>query len=78
MAGREREVRYHFAGWVLFILCAILFLFSALRVGDGVLALASLIFLLGCVLFLIPLLFPHTEPGEVRREDENNRPKQAE
>lgn len=78
MPTRKRETRYHFAGWVLFILCAVLFLFSALRVGDDILALASLIFLLGCVFFLIPLLFPHSKPGEVRREDEDNRPKQAE
>ena len=68
MPGKKRETRYHFAGWVLFLLCAALFLFSALRDGDGVLAMASLVFLIGCVLFLIPLLFPHPET-----ENENDR-----
>ena len=72
MPGRRRENRYHLAGWVLFLLCAALFLFSALRDGDGVLALASLVFLLGCVLFLIPLLFPHTETGRFRKEDDDD------
>ena len=74
MPGRKRETRYHFAGWILFLLCAALFLFSALRDGDGVLALASLVFFLGCVLFLIPLVFPHAKTGRVGKGGEESQP----
>lgn len=65
MPARKRENRYHFAGWVLFLLCAALFLLSAVRDGNVIIAFASLVFLFGCVLFLIPLLFPHSEAGEI-------------
>ena len=41
------------------MICALLFLYVAVREHDLVLALASLVFLCGCVAFLIPLLFPH-------------------
>ena len=68
MAAKKRENRYHIAGWALFVLCAFLFLFSAVRDGDGVLALASLVFLLGCILFLIPLLFPPAKTDDDKPE----------
>lgn len=67
------------AGWILFVLCAFLFLYSAVRDGDGILALASLVFLLGCILFLVPLVIPHKEAtgaGEYKKDDphRNNPP----
>ncbi len=74
MPGKKRENRYHLAGWVLFLLCAALFFFSSIRDGDGVLALASFVFFLGCVLFLIPLLFPHKETEGIRKCDEDKPP----
>ncbi len=74
--GRKRENRYHLAGWVLFLLCAALFLFSAVRDGDGILALASLVFLLGCVLFLIPLVSPHAKTGKVENGGDESQPGQ--
>jgi hypothetical protein len=73
MPGKRRENKYHFAGWIFFVLCAFLFLFSAVRDGHGVLALASLVFLLGCVLFLVPLVIPHRKTVEAG-EYENNDP----
>ena len=68
--SRESDAVFHIAGWILFILCAALFLFSALRDGDGVLALASLIFLAACILFLVPLLRPRGVGPEEARKDE--------
>jgi predicted membrane channel-forming protein YqfA (hemolysin III family) len=56
MNHEDRDVLFHLVGWILFLACAFLFLYVAMRDGDLVLALASLLFLAGCVVFLIPLL----------------------
>lgn len=58
MRHRDKQVRYDLVGWVLFLLCALLFLFAAIDDRDPILTLASLLFLGGCVVFLIPVLFP--------------------
>ena len=52
---RNRERKFHLSGWVLFIVCAGFFITSAIK-ADDILGLAgSIIFLIGCVLFIIPL-----------------------
>ena len=51
-----RDIKFHLAGWVLFLLCAILFIISALQSGDILLLLGSLVFFLACILFIIPLV----------------------
>ena len=56
MNHQDKDAPFHLAGWVLFLVCAFLFLYVAIRDGDYVLALASLLFLAGCIAFLIPLL----------------------
>jgi len=56
MNHQDREASFHLAGWVLFLVCAFLFLYVAIRDGDVVLGIASLVFLTGCIAFLIPLL----------------------
>ncbi len=48
--------RYQLAGWILFVVCAFLFIASSWRNGDTLALLGSLIFLLGCVVFLVPLV----------------------
>ena len=50
-------------GWVLFLICSILFILSGVRARDVVTIVASVIFLLGCVVFVIPLI------QAIRRED---------
>ena len=57
MDHQEKDAFFHLGGWILFLACAFLFLYVAMRDRDFVLALASLLFLAGCVAFLIPLLF---------------------
>ncbi len=56
MNHHTKDAPFHIAGWILFLICAFLFLYVAVRDSDVILALASLLFLAGCVLFLIPLL----------------------
>ena len=40
-------------GWVLFLLCSVLFLAAAIRDGDVLIGVASVVFLVACVLFLL-------------------------
>lgn len=69
---RKTEVAFHTAGWILFVLCAVLFLASGIQVRDPLLIAGSVVFLLACFVFLIPLMSelldserksrPHTGP----------------
>ena len=58
MNRKQEDLPYHITGWVLFLICAVLFLYVAARDRDLALTLASLVFLSGCIAFLIPLMFP--------------------
>jgi hypothetical protein len=40
----------------LFLACAILFLISSLLIGDKLLIAASVLFVLGCFVFMLPLV----------------------
>ena len=73
MNNQDKDAPYHLAGWVLFLICAFLFLYVSIRDSDLILALASLVFLGGCVAFLIPLLFPATA-GRKDRSKESRDP----
>lgn len=48
--------RHHILGWLVFIFSALGFTVSALRTGDGYALVGALLFLAGCLVFLIPLL----------------------
>jgi hypothetical protein len=41
-------------GWVLFLICALLFIAAGLRDGDLLITVGSVLFLVACVLFLVP------------------------
>lgn len=43
-----------FWGWILFLLCSVAFTVAGLRDGDLLLTGGSLLFLIACVLFLVP------------------------
>lgn len=51
-----QEIRYQLAGWILFIICAIFFIVSSLKNHDILTFLGSVIFLIACIVFLIPLV----------------------
>ena len=53
---RSRERKFHLGGWILFVVCAGFFIASNIEV-DNLLGLAgSIIFLVACVAFIIPLV----------------------
>jgi len=74
MNHQDKDAPFHLAGWVLFLVCAFLFLYVAVRDSDLILALASLVFLAGCIAFLIPLLFLRPESGKINDHDREDHP----
>jgi len=51
----KRELKYQLAGWISFVICAILFMASSLRNHDTLALIGSIVFLIACIFFLIPL-----------------------
>jgi hypothetical protein len=43
-------------GWLLFLLCAVVFVVAGIRDGDVLITIGSVLFLAACVLFLVPYL----------------------
>jgi len=53
--------RFHLWGWILFVASAMLYMASSIRAGDLVSLTGGALFLLACLVFLVPLvvqLFP--------------------
>ncbi len=52
----NRDMKFQLSGWILFIVCAVLFLISSIQSGDLLLFFGSLVFLIACIFFIIPLI----------------------
>jgi choline-glycine betaine transporter len=53
---KNKDLKAQLWGWVLFVICAVLFTLSGVRARDILAIAASIIFLLGCAIFMIPLV----------------------
>jgi hypothetical protein len=53
---KNEELTTQLWGWVLFILCAILFILSGIRAGDILTTAGSIVFLIACMVFLMPVV----------------------
>jgi len=53
---KATETKYQVVGWILFIICAIFFIASSLANQDVLTFIGSVIFLVACIVFLIPIL----------------------
>jgi predicted membrane channel-forming protein YqfA (hemolysin III family) len=56
--SKSNDHAYHLTGWILFIICALLYIVASLESGDALTLWGSLIFLIACFVFIIPLLRP--------------------
>ena len=54
-AINKAEKRFHLAGWLLFLVCAIFFIAQSLTDNNLLGLSGSIVFFAGCVAFLIPL-----------------------
>ena len=46
---------FNFTGWILFTISALFFLWGAWKADDVIAILASLAFLIACIIFLVPV-----------------------
>ncbi len=53
---RSMEQKFNLSGWILFVGCAGFFIISAIKASDIWYLIGSIIFLGGCVVFIIPLI----------------------
>ena len=53
---KNKELKTQLWGWVLFVACSLLFTLASVRAKDIVSIAASILFFLGCVVFMVPLV----------------------
>ena len=51
-----QKIKWQIAGWILFILCAVFYITSSLKNNDVLTLIGSVIFLVACIVFVIPLV----------------------
>ena len=51
----EQESKQHLVGWILFLFGAIFFIGSSIKNQDVLALVGSILFLISCVVFIIPL-----------------------
>ncbi len=54
--NRNREVKFHLWGWILFLVCAGFFIASSIESNNILSLVGSIIFLIACLVFIVPLL----------------------
>jgi len=52
----KAEKQFHLVGWLMFLVCAVFFILQSLTDNNIFGLSASVIFLVACVFFLVPLL----------------------
>ena len=53
---KDRERRFHLWGWILFVVCAGFFIASAVESGSTLGVIGSVVFLVACGVFIVPLV----------------------
>jgi uncharacterized Tic20 family protein len=51
----KEGINFQIAGWILFVICAVFFIASSLKNHDTLTFIGSVIFLIACIVFLIPI-----------------------
>ncbi len=68
----KRKDRYALAGWLLFILCAVFYLASSLINHDPLAIIGSTLFLIACLVFMVPIVKPDKQSlRKTEHPDEN-------
>ena len=52
----DKTMRYQLYGWILFVVCALLFIAASVIDKEPLVLAGSVIFLLACLFFLVPLI----------------------
>jgi succinate-acetate transporter protein len=62
--SKGEDLKTQLWGWGLFVVCGFLFTLSGVRAQDMISTAASILFLLGCVVFIIPLVQALIQGGQ--------------
>ncbi|EED34663.1 hypothetical protein NOR51B_601 [Luminiphilus syltensis NOR5-1B] len=54
--GKRWVYFFDFAGWLLFLVCSIVYTYGSWKGGDPIFLTGSLIFLVACISFMIPMI----------------------
>ena len=57
-----RSDKYGLIGWILFVTCAVLYLEAAIEWASLTSIIGSLVFLLACLVFMVPMLWIEKQP----------------
>ncbi len=49
-------MKFQLIGWSLFLLCSVFYIISSILMGDWFYLTGSVLFLIACVVFMIPLI----------------------
>jgi hypothetical protein len=52
----KRNLKFELWGWILFIVCAGFFIAASIQHRDTLSLIASIIFLIACLVFIVPLI----------------------
>lgn len=52
----DKDAKFQCIGWVLFIICSFFYLLSSFKKQDMLTFIGSILFLIACIVFLIPIL----------------------
>jgi hypothetical protein len=56
VSENKKSLGFQIAGWVLFMACALCYIVANIRSGDWLSLAGSAIFLLACLVFMVPLV----------------------
>ena len=51
-----KQINQALVGWLVFVVCALFFIASSLRNRDVLTLIGGVLFLIGCILFIVPLV----------------------
>ena len=54
--NQKQERKVHLWGWIMFLVCAVFFIAASVESGSTANLVGSIIFLIACLVFLIPLI----------------------
>ncbi len=50
------EIKFHIWGWILFVICAVFYMASSIESRSMLSLAGSIVFLVACIVFMIPLV----------------------
>ena len=58
--NKDRASQFQLYGWLLFVVCSFFFIADSITAGSPLGIAGSVLFFLGCIVFLIPLVWKRT------------------